>query len=212
MWQRLLPRLQRIYLLFKKDCPRSAPLTSDRPTSPYRLRLGDLPERHPTPFEIIPDTAALESIAAHLELLGLRKLRFIGTLAPSGRADWELKADLGATVVQPCGITLAPVQTRIDTKVARNYLADFPEAPEGEEIEMPADVDAEPLPRIVDLEAVMIEALSLALPAWPRAEGVHLEETVVTEPGAAPLTAEAARPFAGLAALRDKLGNSEDNS
>lgn len=187
-------------------------MTSDRPKSPHRLRLGDLPERRPTPFEIVPDAAALESIAAHLDLLGLRKLRFAGTLAPQGRADWELKALLGATVVQPCGITLAPVQTRIDTKVARSYLADFPEAPEGEEIEMPEDVDAEPLPRVVDLEAVMIEALSLALPAWPRAEGANLEETVVTEPGAAPLTAEAARPFAGLAALRDKLGKSEDET
>jgi hypothetical protein len=44
----------------------------------------------------------------------VRKLRFIGTLEPEGAQDWRLTADLGATVVQPCVVTLAPVTTRLE--------------------------------------------------------------------------------------------------
>ena len=49
------------------------------------------------------------------------------------------------------------------------------------------------------------EALALALPDFPRAEGVELGPAVFTEPGATPMTDEAAKPLAGLADLRDRL-------
>jgi hypothetical protein len=51
----------------------------------------------------------------------------------------------------------------------------------------------------------MIEALSLALPPFPRAADAEPVDITVTEPGAAPLDADAVKPFAGLAGLRDKL-------
>ena len=71
---------------------------------------------------------------------------------------------------------------------------------------MPEDDTAEPLGDIIDLQGVMIEELALALPAWPRSEGAGIGSVTVTEPGQTPLTEEAMKPFAGLAALRDKLG------
>ncbi len=51
----------------------------------------------------------------------------------------------------------------------------------------------------------MFEALTLALPLYPRADGADLGEPVFTEPGKRPLTDEDARPFAGLKDLRDRL-------
>ena len=42
----------------------------------------------------------------------------------------------------------------------------------------------EPLPQALDLGEVMVEALALALPPYPRAPGVELGEVVATEPGA----------------------------
>ena len=128
-----------------------------------------------------------------------------GRLWPEGD-DWRLEAELGATVVQPCVVTLAPVTTRIDRPVTRRYLAHMP-APGPGETEMPEDETAEPLPGAVDLDAVMIEALALALPDYPRAAGAELGEAVYTEPGKTPLTDEAARPFAGL---RDKLAGTDE--
>jgi uncharacterized metal-binding protein YceD (DUF177 family) len=51
----------------------------------------------------------------------------------------------------------------------------------------------------------LAEALALALPLYPRAPGAELGEAAFTEPGKPVLRDEDARPFAGLAHLRDKL-------
>ena len=45
----------------------------------------------------------------------------------------------------------------------------------------------------------------LTLPEYPRAEGAQLGEAVYTKPGHAPMKDEDARPFAGLASLKDQL-------
>ena len=55
----------------------------------------------------------------------------------------------------------------------------------------------------------MVEALSLALPLYPKAEGAQLEDTTFAQPGITPMSDEAARPFSGLSALRDKLKKEE---
>lgn len=174
----------------------------------HLLRLSDLASSGPTDFDLQPDAAARAALAQDLGIAGIKKLRFCGQLRPQGKRDWQLQADLGATVVQDCVITLAPVTTRLDEKVLRNYLADLPE-PDGSEVEMPDDDTSEPLPSQIDLSAVLREALALALPAFPRAQGAALGQMVYTAAGLAPLTDEAAKPFAGLDALRSKLGKAD---
>lgn len=168
------------------------------------LRLADLGARKPTTFALAPDDAERAALTAALDLLGLRKFSFAGEIAPLGGRDWQLTARLGATVVQPCVVTLDPVTTRIDEDVTRTYLADY-EVDTAAEVEMPEDDTREPLPATLDIYTVALEALSLALPPFPRAPGATLGEAVFTAPGAAPMTDEAARPFAGLQGLRDQL-------
>jgi uncharacterized metal-binding protein YceD (DUF177 family) len=132
------------------------------------------PGRSAVPFELRPDAGDRQALAAALGIDAVRKLRFAGTLEPEGARDWRLEAELGATVVQPCVVTLAPVTTRIDTSVVRRYLADWQE-PEAEEAEMPDDDTTEALPERLDLSAVMAEALALALPDYPRAPDAEME-------------------------------------
>lgn len=169
------------------------------------IRLGDLPTTKATPVRFEPDAAELAAMTEDLGLSALRKVRLDGELHPRGKRDWDLHAHLGATVVQPCVVTLAPVTTRIEEAVERRFRADLPEAAPGAEIEMPEDDALEPLPETLDLARVLAEALALAVPEYPRAEGASLGEAVFTEPGLAPMTDEAARPFAGLEHLRDRL-------
>ena len=102
------------------------------------LRLADLATRKPTAFELTPTSDERQAIAAALNIVGVKKLRFVGELTPQGRKDWTLAADLGATVVQDCVVTLNPVTTRIDEPVTRSYVADIPEI-EASEIEMLVD-------------------------------------------------------------------------
>ena len=143
----------------------------------------------------------MQALAEELGLLGLRTLSFSGEIAPTGRRDFMLTGVLGATVVQPCVVTLEPVTTRLDVPVLRTYVAGFAE-PEGDEVEMAEDDSVEPLPAVIDPAAVMAEALALALPLYPRKAGAELGEAVYAAPGVVPMTDEAARPFAGLAALK----------
>jgi len=168
------------------------------------LRLADLPSRKPTHFTYVPDAGTLAGLAAEMDLSALRKMRLEGRLQPMGQSDWTLEARLGATVVQPCVVTLEPVTTRIDEPIARQYLANY-EPPTDAEAEMDEDDTIEALPEVVDLAVVAAEALALALPPYPRAEGAALEQTVFTKPGEAPMTDDDVKPFAGLAALKAKL-------
>jgi uncharacterized metal-binding protein YceD (DUF177 family) len=177
---------------------------SSTPSTTSAYRVTDLPQNSIKKFDLRPEPAKNNEIAAELDLLGLRKLRFVGQLQASGKSDWRLTGTIGATVIQACTITLDPVTTRIDEPVERLFVSDF-DMLEEEEIEMPEDDSIEPLGAFIDPEAVMIEALCLSLPQYPRVEGASLGEAVFTETGKAPMRDEDARPFAGLAALKDQL-------
>ncbi|WP_212525643.1 DUF177 domain-containing protein [Actibacterium sp. MT2.3-13A] len=177
---------------------------SDDAFPPPPVRLATLRDARALPFSLVPGAEARAALADELGLIGLRKLRFEGQLVPEGKRDWRLEAHLGATVVQPCVVTLEPVTTRIDEEITRRYLADLPAGPEGDEVEMPEDETLEPLPETLDLGQVMAEALALALPLYPRAEGAALGAAAYTEPGQRPMTDEEAKPLAGLAELLKK--------
>lgn len=173
------------------------------------LRVSGLNTQSGTPFSLLPAVKKRAAIATMLDLIELRKLRFDGKITATGDADWSLTGDLGATVVQPCVVTLAPVVSRIDVKVSRQFVAApaYQSEDPDEEIEIPTGEDTEELGSHIDLLAVMTEALALALPLYPKAEGASLDATTFTEAGKTPMSDEAARPFAALSALRDKLEN-----
>jgi uncharacterized metal-binding protein YceD (DUF177 family) len=176
---------------------------TDPLTLPFPVR--GLSPKKPTRFGLAPDAATRAAIAAALEITAVAALQFKGELRPVGRRDIQLDAVLTARVEQPCGITLAPVFTDIRETVVRRYLADWV-APEGTEIEMPEDDTTEALPDVIDAGAVAMEALALALPMYPRAPGADLAQTAFAEPGVTPLQDGDLKPFAGLAALKDRLG------
>lgn len=176
---------------------------TDAPPFSHLFRLADLPQRKATRFDLRPDAGACAAIAAALGIEAVSGLSFRGTLAPSGRRDWVLEATLEANVVQACIVTLAPVTTRIHEAVTRRYLAEVA-AVEGEEVEMPEDDTIEALGERIDAGAVMLEALALALPAYPRAEGAEIGTARFAEPGAEPLDDAALRPFANLADMLKK--------
>ncbi|WP_417261507.1 YceD family protein [Celeribacter sp.] len=171
------------------------------------LRLRDLSDAHAHPFRLKPTSEDLEEMAATLGLSSVKKVSFEGKMVPVGKRDWRLEGVLGATVVQPCVATLAPVTTRIDAEVTRTYLAELKEETTSEEeVEIPEDETTEPLPVSLLLSAVAEEALALAAPDYPRVEGAELAVTQFTESGKEAMSDDDAKPFASLKALRDKLG------
>ena len=172
------------------------------PTQP--LLTAQLLRRKHTSVTFAPDAAARAAIAAALDLSDLPSFRMTGEVVPAGKHDLQLSAMITARVVQPCSVTLVPVETRINEPVLRRYLADF-QTPDSSEVEMPEDDTSDPLTDSIDVAAVAIEALALALPLYPRSPGADLGEAVFAAPGAAPLRDADLRPFAGLAGLVGKI-------
>ena len=176
------------------------------PSQSYRSAL--VSGRKPLRFTFAPDVAARAAIAQALDLLELPEFTFKGELLPQGRTDVLLKADLTALVVQPCSLTLAPVRSKLADTTEVRFVHDYVE-PAADEWEIPAE-DSGPLPETIDVAAIGIEALALALPLYPRARGAEFTEAVFAAPGEKPLTSDDLKPFAGLAALADKLKKPED--
>lgn len=178
---------------------------ADKPAN-LTPRFADFDASGPTRLtvELSPDQT--EALRRQLDLAKLAKTRLDVTLTPMGRQDWDLSARLGATVVQPCVVTLDPVSTRIQTKFIRKYRAqaEDPATLTSPEAEMSGDTDTEPLGDRLDLLALLSEELALALPAFPRKDTAQLDQAVFAEPGVDPMTDEDAKPFAVLAQLRDK--------
>ncbi len=185
--------------------------TAAAPRSGPRIRLADVPRHAPVPVDLALTEADAAAITERLTLNALRKPSLVGTLTPVGRQDWDLDATLGATVVQPCVRTLAPVTTRISDTVARKYRVDAEPVPETEEMEMPEDDAEEPLPATIDLASVFEEALALALPLYPSVEDSAAADKQFGPPGVTPLTDDDLKPLAGLAALKKRMNGDEDD-
>lgn len=176
-----------------------------------QFRTATLSHRKPTRFRWQPDQDGRARLAQSLDLPRIDRLSFRGEITPEGRADFRLTASLQASVTQSCVVTLAPVPAEVAEDVSRLYLADWV-APEAEEYEIPEDDSQEALPEVIDIAEVLREALALALPPWPRAEGADLGEAVFAPPGETPLTEEALKPFAGLANLLKRDDKPDDAS
>ena len=163
----------------------------------------------PQPFDLRPNETDCALMAATLSVKGLKKLRLTGTLSATGALEWVLQGALGATIQQECVVTLAPVVTRIDTKVLRHFvpqdqLIPLEESEEAELISNPDD-SLEPLPESFELMEILQEALALEVPEYPRAAGAELGSVKAAPAGTTAFPEDPPKPFAGLAALRAKM-------
>lgn len=186
--------------------PDPAPPSPAAPEFSRVIEFAPLRDRERFDFDIAPDPAEAAALARLMGANAVRKLRFRGRLTALPRG-WRLDATLGATVVQPCVVTLEPVTTRIDQPVRRRFLPVAGGA--GPELVLGPDDDdeVEPLGERIDLGLVATEALALALPPYPRKPGATLVAADFPGRGAGTGDDGEVKPFAALATLRDKLGD-----
>ncbi len=182
-------------------------------TTPFRyvMRLADLPPGQSHGFLVKPSGAERAAIAGLLGVTRLRKLRLKGRVGQVEVDDWRLEAELGATVTQECVVTLEPVVTRIDEPVLRKYVLDPNGSPQVDQTEMHADDSVEPLRAELDIGAILIEELALALPTYPRAAGNGPFEFRYAPDNADQrdeTTTNATKPFAELANLVNPIDES----
>ena len=161
-----------------------------------------------TPFELTATPHEAGEMAAFLNAQKISKFSFRGAAGFDEAGALHVTGRLGVTVTQSCVVTLGPVRTRIDVDVDRIFAPDLPEPDEDHQLQ--ADEDKiEPLVDPIDLGLIALEDIALAMPAYPRAEDAGLAETVFAAPGVMPLRDEDIKPFASLAALRDKMARDD---
>ena len=86
-----------------------------------KLELRHLVQNRGVNFNLEFSEELISSVVQQLDLAALRKAKFSGTISPLEQGDWLLLGTLGASVEQPCSLTLVPVRTRIDIPVVRNF-------------------------------------------------------------------------------------------
>ena len=170
------------------------------------LELRHLVQTRGINFDLDFSEVIISSVVQQLDLIALRKAKFSGTILPLKKGDWVLSGILGASVEQPCSLTLVPVRTRIDVPVVRNFRkSKLQQSDTVLESETNYDDNDEPLHQVIDILRVFCEALSLEVPDYPRTENVVAATTEYGPPGTAALTDASAKPFAVLAELKKKL-------
>lgn len=186
------------------------PNAAAAPARPTRFRTGGLSPRKPTQFAFRPDQPARALLAQDLGILALHRMEFQGQIAPAGRDAFLLTGRLTAEVDQACIVTLVPVRSRIDEPVQRRFVAGLT-GPEGDEAEMPEDDSVEPMPEVIDIEAIAAETLVLGLPPYPRAAGATFGASGYAGDGITPLEDRDLKPFAGLADLAGRIARPLDD-
>ena len=170
------------------------------------IKVATLSRSQAKNFDIHPDASEKAEIAKFLGIAGLSDFRFKGQILGDEDEGWLIKGRLTAKAVQKCVITLDDVPESIDEAVQRKYVPESEEAAAGE-IDLDPDTDDDPdfFTDAVDPSHLALEALSLALDPYPRAENADLDQTGFAAPGVKPLTDDDVKPFAGLAELKEKL-------
>ncbi|MEM8754274.1 MAG: DUF177 domain-containing protein [Pseudomonadota bacterium] len=181
--------------------PHSPPFSRFTPTR-------DLAAAADRPIVETADPRELREIAEAFELVSLDALSVEARIERAPGDLWRLSGAISARVVQSCVVTLEPVAATVDEPFERLYdPAAAPVDPMEVEVAPDEDDPPEPLGAGVDVGAVALETLALSLDPYPRAKGAVFEGRAAAPPGAEPITPEALKPFAGLAALKKSLEN-----
>jgi hypothetical protein len=163
------------------------------------LALVDVPEagRH---MELAADTPTRAAVARSIGVQDLRRLLASFTISRHGRDGLRIVGTVSAQVEQTCVVTLEPVESDVSEPVEVVFAPHTRADGVTDTIrEAPQDAPDPLINGVVDLGAVAIEFLTLGIDPYPRKAGAEFKAPDAGD--------EAPHPFAGLAALRGRLGD-----
>ncbi|WP_187326888.1 YceD family protein [Martelella lutilitoris] len=169
------------------------------------------------PFEMRLEAKGdeLERLAGFLDVDAVTALAADLRITPFRREGVRVRGDVKAHIVQSCVVTLEPIETDLSAPVDATYLPEQSRQfrrkvnEEGELLVDPEGPD-DPEPfsgSEIDIAAVVIEAIGLAIDPYPRKPDAELPPDVSDEGDEGEATAEKESPFA---ALKDWKGGGEE--
>jgi hypothetical protein len=187
-----------------KSASMSAPKSKPPWSAPVALH--EVPEtgRH---VDLAANEATRAAVAEAVEVRALPRLEASFDVTRQGRDGLHVTGRVSATVGQTCVVTLEPIESEIEEAVdlvfSPDAVAELPDetTPVSGRSRVAAEDAPEPLVGgVVDLGVIATEFLVLGIDPYPRKSGV--EFTVPAADNDTP------KPFAALAALKNKQGGS----
>ena len=174
------------------------------------IRFSEINQSKSFEFNLTLSSEKISELITRLDLINLKKVCVFGKLSPLSSKEWNLKAELRATVKQKCVITFKPVQTIVNETITRTF---SPFASQNSSMDqsddgispVTFDDSLQEFSNEIDLTEIIFEELLLTLPLYPKFEDAELGVYSVTEPGVEPLNNENLKPFAQLSELKEKL-------
>jgi uncharacterized metal-binding protein YceD (DUF177 family) len=170
--------------------------------------VDNLADRAGEPLTGEADAAERAALARRFAVPAVRRLHFELKAEPTGPGGWRVSGTVEAGLTQTCVVTLEPVETEIAETVERRFVPrdQLPPVTPGAEMELDSATADGPDGHDgrIDLGEIAAEAVALAIDPYPRHADADFASLIAGPAGAEPLTDEAARPFAGLAALKDR--------
>ena len=137
-----------------------------------------------------------------LEIEELRSFSFKGQFIRSSKTDYLLHLSFKATLVQLCVVTLRPVKTKINHKFDQLFSV-VKEATKRKNVSFNYDaIDKEHILNEVNIGDIVLEALSLEIPLYPKIQGANFKGLTITKAGMKPLEVISNNPFNSLKKFR----------
>ena len=159
-------------------------------------------------FNITLETSDTKLLVKECNLLGLKKLFFVGKLQRIQKDNWKLIARLKAVVTQPCVTTLQPIDTQISTVVERLFIKGWENSHKRTDETILND-DYEILSSKINLLDIITEEIILNAPLYPRSRkgaDTPLSESSFSSPKNINI-----KPFSVLSTLRKKMTVQDDS-
>ncbi len=158
--------------------------------------------------EIEADDKERHDLAWRFDLISLDSMKAKIRLVLQKNNVIHLFGELEATVIQPCVLSMKPVQSHIEATFERIFTTAEPE-PEAEETEIKIDANTiDPPDRLIDgaveIGECTAEQLALELPPFPRTRGIHFDG-FSSGPNGQDKQQDDSNPFSKLAEIKEKM-------
>ena len=179
--------------------------SADPLPAPFRrpMAVAELRGDADTPFRISAGPDERADLARYFSVDRIDRLTLAGFIGPAEGGGWRVRGRLVAVLVQTCVVSLTPLGSRHDAEIERRYLPADQLVSEPEVEVSHDEQDApDPFTGSIDPAQFAVESLALMIDPYPRTGSAELERRNFAAPGITPMSDEASRPFAGLAALK----------
>ena len=133
--------------------------------------------------EISATPQECERLARRFGLIGVKRVEAKLDLCRregAGGAEYVVRGDFSADVVQTCAITLEPIESSVASRLAVRYMSPqaFEEYEERHDQDIPLDLEEEDIDvlpdGVLDLGEIVAQYLAISLSSYPRKQGLDL--------------------------------------